>query len=120
MSPRLSNSLLSAGRGAEHTLQTEKHAARETLAVAFLVFDAIASSLETDRRVELRGFGSFGLKERGKHAGRNPKTGESVAVKAKRVVFFKTGKALRERVDHGVIGTRSQFPGSLPMDGNKS
>ena len=63
------------------------------------VFNSIASSLEAGRRVELRGFGSFGLKERGERAGRNPKTGESVAVEAKRVLFFKTGKELRERVD---------------------
>ena len=45
------------------------------------------------------GFGSFGLKERQSRTGRNPKTGESVAVEAKRVLFFKTGKELRERVD---------------------
>ena len=67
------------------------------------VFDSIASSLESGRRIELRGFGSFGLKERRERAGRNPKTGESVAVEAKRVLFFKTGRALRERVDHGSI-----------------
>ena len=63
------------------------------------VFDTIASSLEGGRRVELRGFGSFGLKERSEREGRNPKTGEKVPVKAKRVMFFRTGKALRERVD---------------------
>ena len=63
------------------------------------VFDSIASSLESGRRIELRGFGSFGLKERRERAGRNPKTGESVAVEAKRVLFFKTGLALRKRVD---------------------
>ena len=63
------------------------------------VFNSIAGSLEAGRRVELRGFGSFGLKERRERAGRNPKTGENVAVEAKRVLFFKTGKALRERVD---------------------
>ena len=78
-----------------------KYAARETLAAAFRVFNSIASSLENGRRVELRGFGSFGLKERGERAGRNPKTGESVAVEAKRVMYFKAGLALRARVDHG-------------------
>ena len=50
-------------------------------------------------RVDLQSFGGFGLKERGRRAGRNPNTGESVAVEAKKVCFFKTGKALRERVD---------------------
>ena len=63
------------------------------------VFDSIASSLEAGRRVELRGFGSFGLKERQSRTGRNPKTGESVAVEAKRVLFFKAGLAVRKRVD---------------------
>ena len=63
------------------------------------VFDSIAGSLEAGRCVELRGFGSFGLKERRGRAGRNPKTGESVTVEAKRVMHFKTGKGLRERVD---------------------
>ncbi|MBF0463020.1 MAG: integration host factor subunit beta [Magnetococcales bacterium] len=63
------------------------------------VFESITHSLEGGRRVELRGFGSFGLKERRARDGRNPKTGEAVTVEAKRVVFFKTGKALRERVD---------------------
>lgn len=64
------------------------------------VFDAISHSLEQGNRVELRGFGSFGLKERRSREGRNPKTGERVLVDAKRVLFFKAGKALRERVDH--------------------
>ncbi|MBF0098957.1 MAG: integration host factor subunit beta [Magnetococcales bacterium] len=63
------------------------------------VFESIAHSLEAGRRVELRGFGSFGLKERSERTGRNPKTGESVPVEAKRVLFFKTGMALRKRVD---------------------
>jgi integration host factor subunit beta len=63
------------------------------------VFEEISASLEQGRRVELRGFGSFGLKERKGRVGRNPKTGESVKVDPKRVMFFKAGKELRERVD---------------------
>ena len=63
------------------------------------VFEEISASLENGRRVELRGFGSFGLKERKGRDGRNPKTGESVKVDPKRVMFFKAGKELRERVD---------------------
>ena len=66
------------------------------------VFNLISESLERGQRVELRGFGSFGLKERRSREGRNPKTGEQVQVAAKRVMFFKAGKELRERVDgHG-------------------
>ena len=63
------------------------------------IFEEIASSLENGHRVELRGFGTFGLKEREGRSGRNPKTGESVKVAPKRVMFFKAGKELRERVD---------------------
>jgi integration host factor subunit beta len=63
------------------------------------VFEEISQSLERGQRVELRGFGSFGLKERRSREGRNPKTGEAVSVVAKRVMFFKAGKELRERVD---------------------
>jgi integration host factor subunit beta len=63
------------------------------------VFNLIGESLSQGQRVELRGFGSFGLKERRSREGRNPKTGEAVQVKAKTVMFFKAGKELRERVD---------------------
>ncbi|HAT48965.1 MAG: integration host factor subunit beta [Magnetococcales bacterium] len=63
------------------------------------VFEEISLSLENGNRVELRGFGSFGLKERRSRDGRNPKTGDKVFVDSKRVLFFKAGKELRERVD---------------------
>ena len=64
------------------------------------VFDTITHSLEGGRRAELRGFGSFGLKKRNARTGRNPKTGVAVPVESKRVMFFKPGAVLRERVDH--------------------
>ena len=73
--------------------------AKDATTVVETVFDEIAASLERGQRVELRGFGSFGLKQRRAREGRNPKTGESVKVEAKRVMFFKAGKELRERVD---------------------
>lgn len=63
------------------------------------VFDTISGSLDRGDRVELRGFGSFGLKQRRSRDGRNPKTGDPVQVDAKRVLFFKAGKELRQRVD---------------------
>jgi integration host factor subunit beta len=67
--------------------------------VVTTIFEEISQSLERGQRVELRGFGSFGLKEHRSRDGRNPKTGEAVRVEAKRVMFFKAGKELRERVD---------------------
>ena len=73
--------------------------AKDAGTVVETIFEEITSSLENGNRVELRGFGSFGLKERKGRDGRNPKTGESVKVDPKRVMFFKAGKELRERVD---------------------
>ena len=73
--------------------------AKDAGTVVETIFEEISASLEKGRRVELRGFGSFGLKERKGRDGRNPKTGESVKVDPKRVMFFKAGKELRERVD---------------------
>jgi integration host factor subunit beta len=63
------------------------------------VFDQIIAALRDGDRVELRGFGAFSVKSRDSRMGRNPRTGDSVKVEAKRVPFFKTGKELRERLN---------------------
>lgn len=63
------------------------------------VFDEISGALSRGDRVELRGFGVFSVKERDARVGRNPRTGETVHVEAKRLPFFKTGKALREKLN---------------------
>ncbi|MGI9463204.1 MAG: integration host factor subunit beta [Aestuariivirgaceae bacterium] len=63
------------------------------------ILDEIIGALAAGDRVELRGFGAFSVKERDARVGRNPRTGETVAVTAKRVPFFKTGKELRERLN---------------------
>ena len=63
------------------------------------VLDEIIAALKEGDRVELRGFGAFSAKARNARMGRNPRTGESVEVVAKRVPFFKTGKELRERLN---------------------
>lgn len=68
------------------------------------VFGEIGAALSRGDRVELRGFGAFSVKERQARIGRNPRTGESVSVDAKRVPFFKTGKELRERLNAGSSG----------------
>lgn len=66
-----------------------------------LILDNISRELAADRRVEIRGFGSFSVHHRNARTGRNPKTGERVHIPPKRVPHFKPGKALRERVDSG-------------------
>ncbi|GAB6034595.1 integration host factor subunit beta [Galenea microaerophila] len=63
------------------------------------IIDSMIESLAAGERIEIRGFGSFSLHHRKARMGRNPKTGEKVALPAKRVPHFKPGKALRERVD---------------------
>ncbi len=63
------------------------------------VLDAIIESLRRGEKVELRGFGSFRLRERTSRQGRNPKTGAKVHVPAKKVPYFKPGKELRELIN---------------------
>ena len=58
--------------------------------------DCMKDSLLEGGRVEIRGFGSFKVKEYGSYAGRNPRTGEKVAVEPKRLPFFRAGKELKE------------------------
>lgn len=58
--------------------------------------DSIKQSLQEGNRVEIRGFGSFKMKDYGGYTGRNPKTGELVEVQPKRLPFFRTGKELKE------------------------
>ena len=61
--------------------------------------DAMKKSLIAGERIEIRGFGSFKIKEYGGYAGRNPKTGESVSVIPKRLPFFRAGKDLKEFIN---------------------
>lgn len=67
----------------------------QTLVVNTFV-DSMKDSLLEGGRVEIRGFGSFKVKEYGSYAGRNPRTGEKVAVEPKRLPFFRAGKELKE------------------------
>jgi integration host factor subunit beta len=65
------------------------------------VFEAMVESLKRGEGIEIRGFGSFTIREYKAYEGRNPRTGETVQVKPKRLAFFKVGKELRERVNDG-------------------
>jgi integration host factor subunit beta len=64
-----------------------------------IVFESIIDTLNQGEKIELRGFGSFRVRERGARRGRNPKTGDPVNIPAKRVPYFKPGKELKELIN---------------------
>lgn len=63
-----------------------------------LVFSSMTDALAAGDRIEIRGLGSFVIKEYDSYTGRNPKTGQPITVKPKKLPFFKVGKELKERV----------------------
>ncbi len=72
---------------------------KQTEAIVNVFFTSIIDALSRGDKVELRGFGSFRVRQRSARTGRNPKTGEAVRVPAKRIPFFKASKDLQARVD---------------------
>tara|TARA_A100000171_G_C2129019_1_gene145412 strand:+ start:375 stop:653 length:279 start_codon:yes stop_codon:yes gene_type:complete len=64
-----------------------------------VILNEITNTLSEGGRVELRGFGVFSVRQREEREGRNPRTGETVTVKAKGVPFFKAGKLLKDRLN---------------------
>ncbi|MGH7022411.1 MAG: integration host factor subunit beta [Caulobacteraceae bacterium] len=72
---------------------------REVERVVGVIFERVIAALAAGGRVELRGFGAFSVRARAARAGRNPRTGAAVQVRAKHVPFFKSGKELRARLN---------------------
>ena len=87
--------------------KTELGKAEATVAVDS-VLDCIAESLRSNERVDLRGFGSFVVKERKERQGRNPRTGETITIPAKRDASFKPGKELTEKPVQGETALTSE------------
>lgn len=73
---------------------------KEAELIVNTIFDSIGGALIEGDRVEIRGFGSFTIRERDARVARNPKSGEIVNIPAKKTPFFKTGKELRMRVNN--------------------
>jgi integration host factor subunit beta len=71
----------------------------EAMAVVNLFFDEMSNAMANGDRVEIRGLCSFYVKKYKSYTGRNPKTGDMVKIKPKKLPFFKCGKELKERVD---------------------
>ncbi len=72
---------------------------RDVERLVAVIFDTVCNALIDGGRVELRGFGAFSVRSRPARAGRNPRTGDPVEVRAKSVPFFKSGKELRLRLN---------------------
>lgn len=72
------------------------------------IFDSMVESLMRDDRIEIRGFGSFVNRAYGAYKGRNPRTGEVIDVKQKKLPFFKVGKELKEDVNKAFIESKRQ------------
>jgi integration host factor subunit alpha len=79
---------------------------REAKDLVDAFFDTVRAALEGNESVKLSGFGNFDLRDKRQRPGRNPKTGEEIPITARRVVTFKPGKKLRERVE-AYAGTES-------------
>jgi integration host factor subunit beta len=72
---------------------------REAASITNTIIETMSDALARGESIEIRGFGSFVVKEYESYTGRNPKTGEKIKVKPKKLPFFKVGKDLREQVN---------------------
>jgi integration host factor subunit beta len=81
---------------------------RDSETIVNAMFEAMAEALVRGDRIEIRGFGSFGVKQRRARQGRNPKTGDAVAVAAKRIPFFRAGKDLRAEVNGAAVPAQAR------------
>jgi integration host factor subunit beta len=81
---------------------------RESETIVNAMFEAMGAVLARGERIEIRGFGSFGVKRRGARQGRNPRTGALVEVEAKAIPFFRTAKELRVEVNGGAEEDRAR------------
>ena len=80
------------------------------------IFACMTKALQQGEGIEIRGFGSFTVRDYKAYEGRNPRTGDTVHVKPKRLAFFKVGKELRDRVNQGCAGTAPAATNSQPSN----
>ena len=84
--------------------------AQDAEAVVETILNGLSQSLTQGERIDIRGFGSFGLNYRPPRTGRNPKSGQKVQVPAKYVPHFKVGKELRDRIKNNKLLSRARVP----------
>lgn len=84
----------------EEVLKVTELPRKESETIVETIFDGIIAALQKGEKIEIRGFGSFRTRERRGRVGRNPKTGEKVEVKAKKIPYFKPSKELKDFVNN--------------------
>ena len=84
---------------AERLSNEQKLSKRDAKEMVEAFFDEVSSRLINNEQVKLSGFGNFDLRDKRSRPGRNPKTGEEVAISARRVVTFRPGQKLKDRVE---------------------
>jgi integration host factor subunit beta len=72
---------------------------KKSESVVNTILNSMVKAMKESQRIEIRGFGSFMMRSYKPYTGRNPKSGEKIKVKAKKLPFFKTGKDMRDRVN---------------------
>lgn len=80
--------------------ELKTYSLKDVTYVVNIIFDSMADAIKRGDRIELRGFGSFEIRERKPRMGRNPKSGAQVELQERKVPFFKTGKELRLMVNN--------------------
>ena len=88
-------------------LQNPRMSPGDAARVVDAIFAAIADHLAQNGRIELRGFGAFSTRSRAARPGRNPRNGARVEVKAKRLVYFRPGKQMHEKINANVGTTKA-------------
>lgn len=84
---------------AEHLFKVVGLNKREAKELVDVFFEEIRNALQNGHNIKLSGFGNFVLRDKGERPGRNPKTGEEIPIKARRVVTFRAGQKLKSRVE---------------------
>ncbi|MBC7796940.1 MAG: integration host factor subunit beta [Pyrinomonadaceae bacterium] len=95
----------------EEVSKTSELTKKDAERLVEIVFDSLIDTLNKGEKIELRGFGSFRLRERNERRGRNPKTGTPVEIPAKRVPYFKPGKELREIINQDNVSSKTANSG---------
>jgi integration host factor subunit beta len=85
-----------------------------------VIFDSMTRALMAGEGIEIRGFGSFTVREYKAYEGRNPRTGDVVNVEKKRLPFFKVGKELRERVNQSLKSSPEKHAGANTSQGSST